>query len=392
MNSGKTTLLRALAAEIPPRERIVTIEQAFELGLERAPERHPDMVALEARPANVEGEGQISVADLVRRALRMNADRVIVGEVLGDEVLPMLNAMSQGRSGSMCTVHADSSAGVFRRIASYAVQAPERLPLEATQPADCRRHAPRGVPRISRAATRRPGRPGPLASSESDREWDRLGCPGEAGRESVPGAVSHRHALRLVDPRGGRCRGIAGDLERDLRAGPDRRARSTRRFDPRRCTGAGRASVMSRQPSRTSELDMIALVTSSAASASALGTVGLVRPTAERPGQNDQLDGPIGRRRGAVRAPLLVLVRARRCGSRLGDRLARRLRSSAAAAMFGLPKLFGQSAGSVSVEKIEAIASWTEMLQGTLAASAGLNQAIVATAPLAPAAASVRPR
>jgi pilus assembly protein CpaF len=132
MNSGKTTLLRALAAEIPPRERIVTIEQAFELGLDSATDRHPDMVALEARPSNVEGVGLITVADLVRRALRMNADRVIVGEVLGDEVLPMLNAMSQGRSGSMCTIHADSSAGVFRRIASYAVQAPERLPLEAS--------------------------------------------------------------------------------------------------------------------------------------------------------------------------------------------------------------------------------------------------------------------
>jgi pilus assembly protein CpaF len=132
MNSGKTTLLRALAAEIPPRERIVTIEQSFELGLDAAPDRHPDMVAVEARPANVEGEGLITVADLVRRALRMNADRVIVGEVLGDEILPMLNAMSQGRSGSMCTIHSDSSAGVFRRIASYAVQAPERLPLEAT--------------------------------------------------------------------------------------------------------------------------------------------------------------------------------------------------------------------------------------------------------------------
>jgi Flp pilus assembly CpaF family ATPase len=132
MNSGKTTLLRALAAEIPARERIVTIEQAFELGLDAARHRHPDLVALEARPANVEGEGLISVADLVRRALRMNADRVIVGEVLGDEVLPMLNAMSQGRSGSMCTIHSDSSAGVFRRIASYSVQAPERLPLEAS--------------------------------------------------------------------------------------------------------------------------------------------------------------------------------------------------------------------------------------------------------------------
>ena len=132
MDSGKTTLLRALAREIPPRERIVTIEQALELGLDAVPHRHPDMVALEARPANVEGEGMISVADLVRRALRMNADRVIVGEVLGDEVLPMLNAMSQGRSGSMCTIHSDSSAGVFRRIASYAVQSRERLPLEAT--------------------------------------------------------------------------------------------------------------------------------------------------------------------------------------------------------------------------------------------------------------------
>jgi Flp pilus assembly CpaF family ATPase len=132
MNAGKTTLIRALSAEIPARERVVTIEQAFELGLDSMPKRHPDLVALEARNANAEGEGEITMARLVKRALRMNADRVIVGEVLGDEVLPMLNAMSQGRSGSMCTIHADSSAGVFRRLASYAVQAPERLPLEST--------------------------------------------------------------------------------------------------------------------------------------------------------------------------------------------------------------------------------------------------------------------
>lgn len=132
MNTGKTTLVRALASAIPPRERLVTIEQAFELGLGEMPERHPDLVALEAREANTEGEGEITMARLVRRALRMNADRVIVGEVLGDEIIPMLNAMSQGRSGSMCTIHADSSEGVFRRIASYAVQSPQRLPLEAT--------------------------------------------------------------------------------------------------------------------------------------------------------------------------------------------------------------------------------------------------------------------
>jgi len=132
MNAGKTTLIRALSAEIPMRERVVTIEQALELGLESMPHRHPDLVALEARNANAEGEGEITTARLVRRALRMNADRVIVGEVLGEEVLPMLNAMSQGRSGSMCTIHADSSAGVFRRLASYAVQAPERMPVEST--------------------------------------------------------------------------------------------------------------------------------------------------------------------------------------------------------------------------------------------------------------------
>lgn len=132
MNAGKTTLLRALAAEIPPDERIVTIEQALELGLDRQVERHPDCVAMESRLANTEGVGAIGMAQLVRRSLRMNASRVIVGEVLGDEVVPMLNAMSQGRSGSMGTIHSDSSAGVFRRLAAYAIQAPERLPLEAT--------------------------------------------------------------------------------------------------------------------------------------------------------------------------------------------------------------------------------------------------------------------
>ena len=140
MNSGKTTLLRALAAEISPRERIVTIEQAFELGLDTVPERHPDMVALEARPANVEGVGLISVADLVRRALRMNADRVVVGEVLGDEVLPMLNAMSQGRSG--LDVHDP------RRLLRGGLQADcflcgtgsGAVASRGEQPSDCRRH------------------------------------------------------------------------------------------------------------------------------------------------------------------------------------------------------------------------------------------------------------
>ncbi|MGH9153140.1 MAG: CpaF family protein [Acidimicrobiales bacterium] len=130
--AGKTTLLRALASEIPPSERIVTIETELELGLDRFPELHPDCVALEAREANVEGIGTVTAAELVRMSLRMNPDRCIVGEVRGEEVIPMLNAMSQGNEGSMCTVHADSSGTVFNKLALYAMQAPERLPIEAT--------------------------------------------------------------------------------------------------------------------------------------------------------------------------------------------------------------------------------------------------------------------
>jgi Flp pilus assembly CpaF family ATPase len=130
--AGKTTMLRALASAVPAHERIVTIETELELGLDRYPDVHPDAVALEAREANVEGVGAVSAAELVRMSLRMNPDRVIVGEVRGEEVIPMLNAMSQGNDGSMCTIHADSSASVFNKLALYAMQAPERLTLEAT--------------------------------------------------------------------------------------------------------------------------------------------------------------------------------------------------------------------------------------------------------------------
>ncbi|MDA8070975.1 MAG: ATPase, T2SS/T4P/T4SS family [Actinomycetota bacterium] len=130
--AGKTTLLRAMAADIPPSERLVTIEDSLELGLDRFGDLHPDVVALEAREANLEGEGGVSLAELVRWALRMSPDRVIVGEARGEEVLALLNAMSQGTDGSMATLHASSSRGAFSKLATYAVQAPERLPLEAT--------------------------------------------------------------------------------------------------------------------------------------------------------------------------------------------------------------------------------------------------------------------
>jgi Flp pilus assembly CpaF family ATPase len=132
VGAGKTTLLRAMAADIPPHERLITIEDSLELGLDRFPDLHPDVVALEAREPNLEGEGGVSLAELVRWALRMSPDRVIVGEARGEEVLALLNAMSQGNDGSMATLHASSSKGAFSKLATYAIQAPERLPLEAT--------------------------------------------------------------------------------------------------------------------------------------------------------------------------------------------------------------------------------------------------------------------
>jgi Flp pilus assembly CpaF family ATPase len=132
-NAGKTTLLRALANEIPPYERLITVERALELGLDQFPELHPNVVAFEERLPNSEGLGAIGMADLVRRSLRMNPSRCIVGEVLGDEIVTMLNAMSQGNDGSLSTIHANSSAEVFNRISTYALQSQERLPVEASQ-------------------------------------------------------------------------------------------------------------------------------------------------------------------------------------------------------------------------------------------------------------------
>jgi Flp pilus assembly CpaF family ATPase len=132
-NAGKTTLLRALANEIPDWERLITVERALELGLGEFEDLHPNVVAFEERLPNSEGLGGVNMAELVRRSLRMNPSRVIVGEVLGDEIVTMLNAMSQGNDGSLSTIHANSSLEVFNRISTYAIQSQERLPIEASQ-------------------------------------------------------------------------------------------------------------------------------------------------------------------------------------------------------------------------------------------------------------------
>src|ERR1700759_4517837 len=131
-NAGKTTMLRALANQIPGEERLITVERALELGLDHFPELHPNVVAFEERLPNMEGLGAISMAELVRRTLRVNPSRVIVGDVIVDEIVTMLNAMSQGNDGSLSTIHANSSLEVFNRVSTYAIQATERLPGGAT--------------------------------------------------------------------------------------------------------------------------------------------------------------------------------------------------------------------------------------------------------------------
>lgn len=109
--SGKTTLLNILSRSIDARERIVTIEDAAELQL-----GHSHVVRLETRPPNVEGEGEVKARDLVRNALRMRPDRIILGEVRGEEVLDVLQAMNTGHDGSMSTVHANSARDALVRL------------------------------------------------------------------------------------------------------------------------------------------------------------------------------------------------------------------------------------------------------------------------------------
>lgn len=109
--SGKTTLLNLISSFIPEHERVVTIEETAELRLQ-----HPHVIPLEARPANVEGRGEVGLRDLVRNALRMRADRIIVGEVRGAEVFDMLQAMNVGHDGSLTTVHANSPVDVLPRL------------------------------------------------------------------------------------------------------------------------------------------------------------------------------------------------------------------------------------------------------------------------------------
>jgi pilus assembly protein CpaF len=121
--TGKTTMLGVLSEFIPDEERLVTIEDAAELRLAK-----PHVISLEARPANVEGKGEVTVRDLVRNALRMRPDRIIVGEVRGGEALDMLQAMNTGHEGSLSTAHANSTRHLLWRLETMAMMSDVNLP------------------------------------------------------------------------------------------------------------------------------------------------------------------------------------------------------------------------------------------------------------------------
>ena len=124
--SGKTTLLNILASQVPPFQRIVTIEDAAELKI-----HHPHVISLEARPKNMEGSGEITIRDLVRNALRMRPDRIVVGECRGAEALDMLCAMNTGHDGSLTTLHANSTRDALSRLETMVLMAGQELPLNA---------------------------------------------------------------------------------------------------------------------------------------------------------------------------------------------------------------------------------------------------------------------
>jgi pilus assembly protein CpaF len=126
--AGKTTLLNALTGRVSPQHRVITIEDAAELQLD-----HPHVVRLEARPESREGGGAVTIRDLVRNALRMRPDRMVVGEVRGPEALDLLHALNTGHAGCLSTLHANGPVDALRRLAALAAAADERLGVAAVR-------------------------------------------------------------------------------------------------------------------------------------------------------------------------------------------------------------------------------------------------------------------
>ena len=341
-NSGKTTLLRALANEIPPTERLITVERSLELGLDAFDDLHPNVVAFEERLSNSEGVGGVGMADLVRRSLRMNPSRVIVGEVLGDEIVTMLNAMSQGNDGSLSTIHANSSMEVFNRIATYALQAQENLPVEATHMLIA--GSINFVVFLKRRNAYESG--GTLAAL--DRECAR------GDRRRRPGALERglpaRSRRTRVGPR-------ADQLHRRARV-PRLRSRS----------GGSRMSNLSVQEAvlfgGLVGLGLFTLV---------LAFVGLPQRPAGRPTKRRRARAAEQRSRQLV----LGLI-----GGVAGLVLTRWIVATVALALLGAfwdRIAGGEATERIGIARLEAMASWTESLRDTIAGAVGLEQAIPAT-------------
>lgn len=194
--SGKTTLLNALAAHVPGGERIVTIEDAAEL---RLAAEH--VVRLETRPASVEGVAEVSCRDLVRSALRMRPDRIVVGEVRGGEALELVAAMNTGHDGSLSTVHANGCEDAMRRLETLVLLAGVALPLEAV-----RDHLAAAIDLVVHVARGRDGARGVVEVAE-------VRSPGVA-----PGSGERRATWLVADEVGVRC--LPRRSGRDRSAGP----------------------------------------------------------------------------------------------------------------------------------------------------------------------------
>jgi pilus assembly protein CpaF len=193
--SGKTTTLNALSGAIPGEERIVTIEDAAELRLRQ---RH--VVRLEARPPNLEGRGEVTIRQLVRGALRMRPDRIVVGEVRGPEALDMLQALNTGHDGSLTTVHANSPEDALRRVETLALMAGVGLPHAAV-----REQVASALDLVVHQARRADGSRAIESVTEVARTAGGTGvrelyAPGRPPRRPVEGALAARLA-RLEGPR-----------------------------------------------------------------------------------------------------------------------------------------------------------------------------------------------
>ena len=189
--SGKTTLLNALSGFVPGNERIVTIEDAAELQLQQ---RH--VVSLEARPPNIEGEGEVRIRELVRNALRMRPDRIIVGEVRGPETLDMLQAMNTGHEGSLTTIHANTPRDALHRLEMLVLMGGVELPLA-------------GGARADRLGLRPDHSPGPPDRRQPAREPYHRGRRPRGRRRDAAGPVRRRDRpkRKAASAAGRRCSG-----------------------------------------------------------------------------------------------------------------------------------------------------------------------------------------